>query len=173
MSYLTRAENLRVTLDKTRRGLVPRRQRGWRDLAIFLGSLAWFGSILGQLLWHLMGVMVQTGGDELFPRCLFALLKRTANPRCVAAVDDLLPLAHGLGLLSIWWNNRLLDSVHGAGRLAKLNDYYFLQMVFLGARFFAYRAIRKMDESAPSEAVHAFMLVFISVVSCPDHFEPS
>jgi Ima1 N-terminal domain len=168
MSYLTRAENLRVTLDKTRRGLVPRRRRGWRDLAIFLGSLAWFGSILCQFLWHLMGVtLVQSAGDEQLPQCLLLLVKRTTNPACLAAVDHLLPLAHKLGLASLWWNNRLLDSVHGAGRLSKLNDYYFLQVVFLGIRFFAYRSIGNMDEHGPSEAAHAFMLVFIAVVSPP------
>jgi hypothetical protein len=83
----------------------------------------------------------------------------------LAAVDGLLPLAHKFGLASIWWNNRLLDSVHGAGRLAKLNDYYFLQIAFLGIRVFTYRIIRNMDESASSEAAHAFMLVFIAVVS--------
>jgi hypothetical protein len=172
MSYLTRAENLRVTLEKTRRGLVKRRRRGWRDLAIFLGSLAWFGSILCQFAWHLMGVMVQGGDETQFPQCLLLLLKGTTNPACIGAVNDILPWAHKAGLLSIWWNNRLLESVHGAGRLAKLNDYYFLQIVFLGVRFLTYRIIRNMDESAPSEAAHAFILVFIAVVSLRDDIEP-
>lgn len=173
MSYLTRAENLRVTLDKTRRGLVQRRRRGWRDLAIFLGSLAWFGSILCQFVWHMMGVAAVQGGGGGLPQCLFLPLKRSTNTVCLEAVNDILPWAHKLGLVSIWWNNRLLDSVHGAGRLAKLNDYYFLQIVFLGIRFFTYRMIRNMDETAPSEAAHAFMLVFIAVVGLPSSLRTS
>jgi hypothetical protein len=179
MTYLTRAENLRVTLDKTRRGLIRRRRRGWRDLAVFLGSLAWFGSILCQFVWHLMGVTLDVNdaaGTQL-PQCLAIFLsKRTSNPACFNAMNDILPWALKFGLLSIWWNNRLLDSVHGAGRLAKLNDYYFLQIVFLGVRFFTYRILRDMDGSdavIPSEAAHAFMLVFIAIVGLDIFYYPT
>jgi hypothetical protein len=169
MTYLARTENLKLTLQKTKKGLMPYQEgTGWRDVIIFVGGCAWWVSILGQLVYHLMGLSLQTEKVEgsSFPVCLIqSAVTRSTEFGCYRSMTSLMPMFLLSGLLSIWWNNKLSKSASGYGRLTNLNDYYFSQLIFLIIRLAAFWSLRTQRHSAFPERINGAAIVFIIVVS--------
>jgi hypothetical protein len=171
MTYLTKAENLKVSLDKSRRAQL-RRSTGWKGMAVFVGMCLWHVSVLGQCLWHFMGIMSLRTPHRVNEQQVFVSLRecftqvailRDVNSSCLDSMTESVPRFLQAGLLSFWWNNRIRDSLRGYGRLSYLNDYYVLQVIFLGIRYAAYWILSKPEEYSlpvPILAVHAFMIIF-------------
>jgi hypothetical protein len=168
-------------MDKTKRGGVTNYSPwGWKDVLVLLGATAWWASVLGQLAWHTLGYTIVASTDSEVPSPMSCIretmLFRTTSMACFA---DLSRLAHWilvLGWPSLWWNNRLSEKLHGAGRLVNLNEYLVLQVIVIAARTFAVWSLRDPFNPVlpiPQNAAHLFMILFISVVSTvPLNFMP-
>ncbi|KAF2663897.1 hypothetical protein BT63DRAFT_430146 [Microthyrium microscopicum] len=169
MTYLARTENLKLSLERTRNGqaMIYGRSNA-KDLVILAGALAWWISILGQLIWHGLGIIVDNTIDSRlsFPSCVAsAFVAQQTGMSCYSEMTDVLQYFLLAGLLSIWWNNKISGSATGQGRLTNLNDYYFLQVLFLGARACAFWFLKDPNASTslPPHAIHGFMIVFTIV----------
>lgn len=182
--YVAKTDHLRRMMEKTRGSGMQRRydQTGWRGVVVLLGGLAWWGSILGQALWHFLWMMAapipdlfeeSDEGDLSVVHCVRqAMTGLLVSRNCPLAAAALLHGGITLGILSIWWNNQLLKKLRGSGfRLVGLNEYYKLQVVMLVMRIAAAWGLqegagwmRQLDVSAVRGA-HAFVLACLAVVS--------
>jgi Ima1 N-terminal domain len=176
MTYLTKAENLKFSLDRTRKNQFPTRDTGLKSIVVFLGMWLWHISILGQSLWHYMGIMslrlastIESNSPSTISSCTTQIARFDGiDVECFDRTTQFMPMILQAGLLSFWWNNRLRESVQGYGRLSHLNDYYTLQVIFLAVRYAAYWALSQPERFAlpvPLIAVHAFMIIFSLAVS--------
>jgi hypothetical protein len=172
MTYLTKAENLKVSLDRTRKRQFAN-ETGWKGKAVTLGWFLWHGSVLGQILWHLLGAMSNSSENktsvssvslQLVQECSKQVLAfGNVDIGCFDSVTTIMPRILQAGLVSIWWNNRLQESMQGYGRLTYLNDYYAVQVIFLGIRYLAYILLSqpsRFNLPIPPLAAHAFVIIF-------------
>ena len=182
--YAAKTDHLRRMMQRTRE---IREQKGlgswgWRDTLLKAGSLGWWSSLVGQVVWNIMGAMVKPDdedglrADETgagFSTCLQQYTQvGVMTSECTTLAAPIAGLALILGVVSIWWNNRLLEQSRVPGsRMLGLKDYYKLQVVVLMARIGAWICLRDGSEagfSSPAmKAAHIFMLVFIVIVSIP------
>ena len=163
------------------RGSGRRRQVwGWKSAAAAAGGAVWYLSLLGQFAWHLISTLKakeELDGlqdtEPLSPlsSCLRQDLK---NPYvasvCSEAYSSAAEYALCLGLLSIWWNPRLKEKfMPRHSRVTGTSEYYKLQAIFLAVRFAAWRVLGKIPtfdfNTQMAKGIHAFMLVFIILVS--------
>jgi len=171
MTYLARTENLKLSLGKTKKGLMPYQNRtSWKDVVVFVGGCAWWTSVVGQLVWHLLGLSPQIQGafKSNIPSCLIqSALTRSIDTGCYNAMTGILPMLLLSGVFSIWWNNQLAKSASGFGRLENLNEYWFFQAIFIIIRAGAFWELQQRHHLSTlhSERVHGGAIVFIIVVS--------
>ncbi|KAI9758824.1 MAG: hypothetical protein M1835_000527, partial [Candelina submexicana] len=178
--YLAKTDHLRRMMEKTR-GSTSRfdlSRWGWRDAVVLVGALAWWASSVGQVLWNVMGATIRlddTDGlhaedtEVKIRACLDQLLQRLATEKsCVSEITPVARICLLLGMVSIWWNNRLSEKVRGTGgRMVGLSEYYKLQIVVLATRVVAWWALQNAGRIGMSpvalKGAHGFMLTFIII----------
>ena len=160
-----------------------------------VGALGWWGSIIAQVLWHILAAKAlyekrksQEIGlrdeDELdlsnlqpsFRVCLAAAMTgEKGSDACSAAIATWMPWVMGAALITFLWNNQLWKKYLGAGgRMVGLLNYYVIQVILLASRALAWSFL---SETKTLEGwirgldiaigAHAAMTVFITLVS--DH----
>ncbi|KAI9715959.1 MAG: hypothetical protein M1812_005593 [Candelaria pacifica] len=177
--YLAKTDHLRRMMEKTR-GSGNRfniKSWGWRDAVVLVGASAWWISFAGQILWNVMGVTVSLeGADGLraednpgkIRACLDQLLQRRATEEsCVLETTPIARVCLLLGMVSIWWNNRLFEKAQGTGgRMVGLSEYYKLQIFVLATRVVVWWALNNAESVGMSpvalKGAHGFMLAFIT-----------
>ena len=180
--YFVSADNLYRSIKSPKDSWIIR--RGWQydlaSLALVLGKYMWFISWIGQLLWHVMGIVK----PMRYPQCISEFAPEPSLTGCAEQVltltafdefcDDLLGTLIGwalvLGLLSIWWNPMWVKKMNIIyGRIAGGTEYYQLQGIFLGLRWAGWNFITQPEpfELEPQQwkALHAFMLLVTLLVS--------
>jgi Ima1 N-terminal domain len=178
--YEAKADHLRRMMERSKTGRVTRkaRNRNWRTLLVFAGAAGHWGSVAGQLSWHLLASMdsnrIKPGeGSSVFSISLScikqAIGKQQVESQCSSGLAPYSGLALLLGILSLWWNPKLWLKVEGrSGRFVGLGEYYKVQLIILVVRFVAWallkdRMISGINPSL-SRAMHIFMMGFIILV---------
>jgi hypothetical protein len=172
MTYLARAENLKLSLQRTRRGEAENLPRNYvLDTALVAGGIVWFGSILAQLMWHILGITLEAQWEQqsaTLSQCVVQSIQSWSTDLiCYEKATSLLPKALILALLSSWWHRKLHIASRTRGTLAKQKDYYTLQAIFLLVRILGYWFLTRKPTSMAmsSQPLHGFMAVFIAIVS--------
>lgn len=180
--YAAKTDHLRRMMERTRE---IKEQNGlgswdWRNAVVMAGSLGWWSSLAGQVVWNILGAMVNPDDEDglraeepgvTLSTCLPQYTEvRLVTSECAALATPIAGLALILGVVSIWWHNRLSDKWRLPGcRLVGLKDYYKLQLVVLMARIGVWVFLKDdyaAELSVPARrAVHFFMLAFIAIVS--------
>lgn len=180
--YAAKTDHLRRMMERTRE---IREQRGlgswgWQTAVVMAGSLGWWSSLAGQAVWNIMGAMVNPDDEDglraeeieaTLPTCLHQYTQvRVMTSECAALAAPIAGLALVLGIISIWWNNRLSEKSRVPGcRMVGLKEYYKLQVVVLMARIGAWMFLKDgyaAGLSLPAlRAAHLFMLAFITIVT--------
>jgi len=180
--YAAKTDHLRRMMEKTRE---IKEQKGpggwgWRKLVLMAGWLGWWSSLTGQAVWNIMGAMVNPDHEDglraeetgaTLSTCLQQYTQvRVVTSECASLAAPLAGLALILGVVSIWWNNRLSEKWRLPGcRLVGLKEYYKLQLVVLMARIGAWVFLKDDYDAGLSlpalRAAHLFMLAFIGIVS--------
>lgn len=158
------------------------RRQVWsrKSAAVAVGEVAWYSSLLGQFMWHLMNALkaseVSDGLQDVesptsMSNCLGQDLQNSyITPACAEVYSSNAGFAFCLGLLSVWWNPRLKEySKPRRGRIIGMGEYYKLQVIFLAVRFAAWAVLAKTPsfdlDTQTTKGIHAFMLVFTALVS--------
>ena len=173
-------------MERSRSPVMKRRwyECGVRGVVALLGGLTWWGSVLAQGLWHVLGMMVMVQNwdglmddekPDMFGCLQQGIKSQSLDGYCSLYVSALLRGALILGLGSFWWNNQLLKKLQGTGgRLAGLMEYYKLQMVVVVVRGIAGWVLQDGGafglEPAAIRGGHAFMVLFLFLVSLFDTF---
>jgi hypothetical protein len=172
VTYLARAENLKLNLRKSKRGAtMARGTNRLRDAIIIISGFGWLCSIAAQFVWHLFGIILEPQLDslELGPiQCLAHSIQDWSSDRgCYEKAAQWLPQFLVLGVIAFWWHPKLLEASRTRGSLSKQKDYYALQAVFLVLRIGGYIFITRngMDDYVTSRPIHGFMAMFIAIVS--------
>lgn len=180
-AYVAQTDHLRRLMDQTRGATPGRSWRdcGWRGAAVFMGGIAWWASLLGQVLWDAFSIMAAM--TDLQPAELFLdypylrhlqhyIQLMLADEHGQRGIDVIIEAALGLGWASSWWNTRLMGKLRRSGlRLTGLNEYYKLQVLVLAVRTAAWWVLRENSNIpllvAQKRGAHAFMLSFTALVS--------
>lgn len=171
MTYLAQAENLKLKLETTRRFGSRRESHTIRNQVIRLAGLTWFTSILLQTVWHGLGILHQdpTEGIVPYPQCIYRSFgTKVTNLYCLDRTASWVPIALVIGVLSSWWNPKLLNASRTAGKLLNQRDYYVIQIVLLTTRIGGYFILTKRitrDHPEQHRRVHGFLLIFLVLVS--------
>jgi hypothetical protein len=179
MTYLAQAENLKLKLERTRRVGSRRQSHTIRNSVIILTGFTWFTSILLQIIWHGLGILHPDLADGIvpYPQCIYQSFgNKATNLYCLDRTTSLIPTALLIGVLSSWWNPKLLTASRTAGKLLNLLDYYIIQTVFLAARIGVYFVLTRRitrDHSETHRRIHCFMLFFLGLVSLSVHQNPA
>lgn len=180
--YEAKADNLRRMMDRSKAGRAASRarKRNWRSWLVFVGAIAYWGSVVGQLSWDLMGVLdaaeplqgpdVFLQGPFLLSCVSHALQTRRVPSPCSTDLAPLAGLSLLAGLLSLWWNPKLRMKVEGRpGRFVGLGDYYKVQLIVVVARCVFWAVLRDPSSSGLREnlppTLHLFMMFFTVLVS--------
>ncbi|KAI9693409.1 MAG: hypothetical protein M1820_009285 [Bogoriella megaspora] len=158
----------------------------WRSIVIFTAGLAWWASMLGEIIWHIFGIAMPLPEYRYFrPEGLKALSTLSLLGDCSSAIrrEHQVTLsclngtrvigrrAFGLALLSFWWNHRLRDKIvdKRAGRMKGLFDYYKLQSIVLLARWAAVSWLDFPESLGITpqafKGAHALMLFFLTITT--------
>ena len=176
-------------MERTRGGRSSRKVRSWnwRSLLVYIGALAFWVSVSGQLAWNIMGSLVADNSTwkpaeklslPLIQACIgSALEQRRMNAECYSALVTFARHSLFLGSLSLWWNPRLRHKVEGkAGRLTGMSEYYKIQIVVLVVRFVTWACSQDPSiiglNSSLSQAIHIFTGMFTIIVSALVFFMP-
>lgn len=177
--YEAKADNLRRIMDRTRdfKANQRARERGWQSLLVYLGSLCYWTSIGGQLVWDF------TCAINLAP---FVAALNPSSPALLALMrfaiqvveiqsyfldpSSVARAALIMGCLSIWWNPKLRMKVVGSfGRLANLAEYYEIQLIFMVIRVIFWSLFKDPSASGIDAqkcvAGHLFMMLFTILVN--------
>lgn len=176
-------------MERSRGGRSSRKSRGlnWRGFLVYMGALAFWISVSGQLAWDIMGSMT-VGNSTWEPAeipsfssilgCINSgLEQRRMAAECSSALVPYSRQSLFLGILSLWWNPRLRLKVEGkSGRLTGLREYYKIQIVVLVVRFVTWACLQDpsiigLNSSLP-QAIHIFTGIFTVIVSCPVFLMP-
>ncbi|KAL9078077.1 MAG: hypothetical protein Q9157_003016 [Trypethelium eluteriae] len=139
----------------------------WRSIVIFIAGLLWWISILGQLVWHVTEVSLESFDyrsnrhniytQNFVGQCIRELIihdlanifnlirisdsKSTSviNPYCGLVLNVVAKWSLKLGLLSFWWNNCLRAKIvdRRVGRMKGLGEYYQMQLLVSLVRWWA------------------------------------
>lgn len=185
--YEAKTDHLRRMMERTRAERVAGRSRrqNWRSWVVFVGAIAYWISIIGQITWDIMGALDISGPEplqdpdvSLSVASVLSCIFHTLRTRCVPShcAVDFAPLA-GLslltGFLSLWWNPQLQTKIEGRhGWLVGLGDYYKVQLIVLVVRGIFWGVLRDPSSSGLQEnllpALHLFMIIFTCLVSILD-----
>lgn len=176
--YVAKTDHIRRLMDATKSGgMAIHRRSIWRSSLILAGGLLWWGSVIAQLLWHLMGILSEQSNDGLapdddvkvnLPLCVQqARSQQQVNIACVSQTARHLPYILSGAALSLWWNPRLSERYFGRrrGRLMHLTEYYCHCTISLTARIVL--AYLLSDPSTPMvrgemyQGAHGFSAIFI------------
>lgn len=177
--YEAKADNLRRIMDRTREFKANQRarERGWQSSLVYLGSLCYWLSIGGQLVWDFTcAVTLAPFVVALNPSspALSALMRLTVQvTELQSSLIDPSSVARTaliMGCLSIWWNPKLRMKVVGShGRLANLAEYYEIQLIFMLIRVIFWSLFKDPSASGIDAlkcmAGHLFMMLFTNLVS--------
>ena len=178
--YAAKTDHLRRLMERTRGGIIPRGESGWKILLVSIGGMAWGLSLVGQLAWDglsLLSLEQDNGGliDEDASvsslGCLRQAVRESAvSPDCTTLADSWARFALLLGVLSFWWNPRLRERlVRFGGRFYGLQEYYKLQAISLFARFLAWTYVAGLSSSESglqrTKGIHAAIPFFGALVS--------
>ncbi|KAI9676778.1 MAG: hypothetical protein M1829_002873 [Trizodia sp. TS-e1964] len=174
--YAAKADHLRRMMERTR-GLGKIRDFSsykWQEFAVFLGAIGWWASLIGELIWHLLGAMTISPS----PNSIYLDSANPSHYKCLAqALKDkevqfgcadpfVINVSLLLGLLTLWWNPKLPKMVRGSGgRMVGLNDYYALQIGAFVLRYLVNLVIQSKSFGGlnwtGTRALHGFMMVFL------------
>jgi len=171
--YAAKTDHLRRVLDRTRGGALEDKPWGWRNGLVFVAMQLYYSSILLQGIWHLSGALMRPEGlGDANVSCISqAVWERSLEPRCFDELWEFARVGIVCGLMSFWWNPRLKDKASGSGgRLRGLEQHLFLQAIILAVRTFSLWYLHSVsptqrDALSFFKAQHAFMLVFLALVS--------
>lgn len=180
--YAAKTDHLRRMMERTRE-IRDQKSSGswdWTNIPVMVGWLSWWSSLALQVVWNIIGAMVGTDDEDglraeatgaTLPRCLRQYTQvRVVTSECATLAAPMAGLALSLGIVSIWWNNRLEEKWRRPGcRLVGLKDYYKLQLIVLMVRIGAWVSLKDGYDTDLSisalKAAHLFMLAFIAIVS--------
>lgn len=183
MTYIARAENLKLNLDRTRKGQAgDRRPSLLRDSVIASAGFVWITCILIELLWHVSGIFLVNHPASLspFPWCIVDSIRtRSVDLDCYNQTTNLLPTILSFSLLFSWWNPQLWKASRNRGTLSHQKDYYSLQAIFFAIRTAGYWLLTRQSSQSsqstqatqstqpiiPPRAIHGFLTIFIIIVS--------
>lgn len=144
---------------------------------MYTGAFGWWGGLLGQILWNVLGAVAKRDEElreEHVSGSLRECLQRGLNigwnaTNCVDSAQSLATLTLVSGFLSIWWNPCLAAKLHGRpGRMIGLSEFYKLQIILGLSRLLAWYALGRGKEShldlSTFNAIHATMLALNLVV---------
>ncbi|EED23832.1 conserved hypothetical protein [Talaromyces stipitatus ATCC 10500] len=171
--YEAKADHLRRTMERSKmsRAAQKARRRNWRSMLTMAGALGYWTSVAGQLLSDLIGTCALwdsiAGGRWPVVMTFLSFVQELVSYIGYSS-QDLAGIALVMGALSIWWNPKIHHKVEGLnGRILRLNQYYECQLIVMVARFAVWAWLKdssNMEPSLPS-AVHAFMILFMSVAT--------
>ncbi len=180
--YAAKTDHLRRMMERTREIKAQKASSswGWKNALVAAGALVWWGSLVGQIFWDVMGVLVKLDYEDglraenteaTLGNCItqFPAL-RTMEPACVAAANPIAEVALLMGLASMWWNNRLSERIeHPSCDMVGLSEYYKLQVIVLVARIGVWYYLQAPAGIDPAvvRAAHLFLLMFLIIVSTP------
>lgn len=171
-----RADHLRRVLATKKPLLTRPRWQDWgvKRVLVFVAGLAWWGSVLGQSIWHLLAVLppaekqLQLRTASWYGQwscAASALLSRNLQHSCLHASIDSAWWALYLGIASIWWNNQLSKKLNSRERtLSGIGQYLLMQIISLATRAAALFVLANpawLPASMPPTGIHIAMLVFI------------
>jgi hypothetical protein len=175
-TYAAKADHLRRGLEKRKpSSLAPDWQKwGWRRFVVFVGGILWWASVLGQVTWHILGVLPPTK-EQLRLRntswygqwtcAANAMLSQEKQMSCLEATKATAWRALWIGVMSFWWNNRLSQKLSSRERrLGGLGSYLIVQLISLSVRATALFALEHQDwipTGVPANGIHGAMLVFL------------
>lgn len=188
--YEAKSDHLRRMMDQTRANRESRQARkwSWSSLLVFVGALAYWASITGQLAWDLISIVTlveSSQNDEAYEpsaqqssmppnsviSCVNQSIRMWRIPRACSL--DLAPTA-GMaliaGAISLWWNPKLRMKIDGIpGKFGGLTEYYKTQLVIMVVRCVSWAVLKDpsasgLDLTIPP-ALHALMVVFTLLVS--------
>jgi len=174
-----RADHLRRKLEQSKvQKFVDWRKWGWRRIVVFVGGVAWSASLLGQMEWHLLGLIPLAPMQEdvmygnLFSKQLCAyngFMAIETQRNCLLAAQDLAWTGLKFGLLACWWNFKLAEKLYSHGRLRGVGEHLTLQIVVLAIRAVALWTLSdagsQLAIGIPTNAAHGMMLVLLLIVS--------
>lgn len=172
-TYTAKSDHVRRMLSKSRKRRMANKL-GWRSLVVALGSLGYWTSIAGQLMWHAMGALSsdRMSTDEMHPSlCIHDLLSHQAASReCALHFGLLASHALKLGILCLWWNPKWQHKLAGLeGRLENLNTYYQVQSGIIVLRFLVWAVLQNtsMPDWLPDlpKALHGLSLVLFLILT--------
>ena len=179
--YDAKVDHIRHMMDRSRVGRANRRarNRNWRSLFLFAGAFGFWSSIVGELVWHLVGALEDraedaSGADRSATSCVQLFERSRRIPRdCSLDFAPYAGYALAAGLFSIWWNPKLRLRVSGRrGRLVKLKEYYLSQLVIMVARCVFWEVFKDPSSNGlqPSlcRALHIFMISLLTLVRLAD-----
>lgn len=153
---------------------------GWRRILVATGSIAFWTSIAGQIIWHLMSATPKKGtlhvsshahNISAFPECALQYLRDgEVASECSRSLESSAGFSLVLGIISIWWNPRWTLKLQGQqGRLVGLTDYYKSQVTLLAFRFLAYLLLQDEPptylDASNIRAVHLVVAAVMVLVS--------
>lgn len=165
--------NLRRHLDNTRAGVLRYRWRRGHAF-VYAGAVAWWASLVGQLLWHTLGATAEISiapsleddaGSLL--QCFQQLTRiGRVSSTCSTRAYPIAAVSLLLGLLSIWWNPLQARKLHGVpGRMLGLREFYKLQGIVNVLRILSAYSLGEDLDRNTVKAAHAIMLV-VNLVVC-------
>ena len=176
---ISRSDNLRRKLDKSRKMRLAIKRITLADTRDFMGKFLWYIGLFGQLLWHITALVAIAGHyrtttpDSPLPAFIPALLF-TLSEAC-----SFLPTGSSLGrwglifsAASFWWNPQFRQWYNGFSiHIEGIGDWYKHQFILLVLRGLFYFVMRERDftdtSTAPAgAAAHLFILLFVTFVSC-------
>jgi hypothetical protein len=170
MTYLARAENLKLNLGRKRNGWAHKSFSTWkRDLLIIMAGLLWTLSTTSQFLWHTLGANFSfrlLHQYNLIPVALVDRLNVEAwDMEIYNRAAEYIPIIIGVAVLTSWWNPQLLSASRNTGKLLRMKDYYMIQVIFVAFRLLGYWGVRRASSTlpVPLHAWHGFMAVFIFI----------
>ncbi|MCJ1358285.1 MAG: hypothetical protein MMC33_008284 [Icmadophila ericetorum] len=180
--YLAKTDHLRRMMDKSRGGITARDTWSWRLPVVYSGALGWWTSLLGQVLWNVMGALVKPDDGLQNPSIITlsdcvrnGVQNKCTEPVCVAMGERIASGSLILGLFCIWWNPRLSYKIKGRkGRVVGWAEYYKLQVIILLARLVALYMLGDLGgfqlDQKTTTAGHAVMMIFTTVASLASYW---
>ncbi|KIW05300.1 uncharacterized protein PV09_03825 [Verruconis gallopava] len=175
-TYAAKADNLRRGLARKKASsLTPEwRKWGWRRLLILIGGVLWWASILGQVTWHLLGILPHATKQMRLRSISWygqwtcaanALMSQEIQLSCLEATKDSVWRAFYMGAASFWWNNALSTKLYSRERrLRGLGSYLLVQFISLSVRavvLLCFEHTEWIPKSIPTNAIHGTMIVFL------------
>ncbi|KAF2759654.1 hypothetical protein EJ05DRAFT_536925 [Pseudovirgaria hyperparasitica] len=175
--YATITEDLRRKMLRSKHGLPIsyNQMLSRRGVFYILAGAGWWLSILSQLAWHALGLLIAQGSyhddDEILPstwQCGERLWKaHEISWPCFEHVTPLLLPSLLIGFLCCWWHPTLIKKMHASGgRMKGQKNYLQLQLVTLTIRLGLWRFLREPFFLTPQafKGAHTAALAFLLIM---------